>query len=281
MAPGDRDTGPQPRPAGGDRGSGGRRDHRRGLRGRVGRGRRLLRAAGADPRPAPARRRRRPRGPGVDGGARASPPRPWCRAATGCGSRTASGTFGSVTSWRSTPRPAPSSASCSGSTAATSPPAARGGTSTTTGRRPDESLDLPTEHVMYAGELGPMPAWVVPTPLGTGGPMGGARPRAGRAARGDDPGDAATAGAGLDLPGAELPQRRGRARRPRRPLRARAVGVARRRGRDRLRRRPRRPRGAAHGVVDGRGDRAAAARPLAVVEPGLARRARRAGHRLG
>lgn len=33
---------------------------------------------------------------------------------------------------------------------------------------PDESLDLPTEHVTYAGELGPMPAWVVAPPEGVG-----------------------------------------------------------------------------------------------------------------
>ena len=36
------------------------------------------------------------------------------------------------------------------------------------GAPPDESLDLPTEHVTYAGELGPMPAWVVPPPDGPG-----------------------------------------------------------------------------------------------------------------
>ena len=33
---------------------------------------------------------------------------------------------------------------------------------------PDESRDLPTEHVTYAGDLGPMPAWVVPRPRGRG-----------------------------------------------------------------------------------------------------------------
>jgi uncharacterized protein len=33
---------------------------------------------------------------------------------------------------------------------------------------PDESLDLPTGHVTYAGELGPMPAWVVAPPQGPG-----------------------------------------------------------------------------------------------------------------
>ena len=36
------------------------------------------------------------------------------------------------------------------------------------GAPPDECLDLPTEHVTYAGELGPMPAWVVPPPGGAG-----------------------------------------------------------------------------------------------------------------
>jgi pimeloyl-ACP methyl ester carboxylesterase len=36
------------------------------------------------------------------------------------------------------------------------------------GSPPDECLDLPTEHVTYAGELGPMPAWVVPPPGGAG-----------------------------------------------------------------------------------------------------------------
>jgi uncharacterized protein len=33
---------------------------------------------------------------------------------------------------------------------------------------PDESRDLPTEHVTYAGDLGPMPAWVVTPPEGPG-----------------------------------------------------------------------------------------------------------------
>ncbi len=36
------------------------------------------------------------------------------------------------------------------------------------GAPPDESLGLPTERVVYDGELGPMPAWVVPAPGGTG-----------------------------------------------------------------------------------------------------------------
>lgn len=36
------------------------------------------------------------------------------------------------------------------------------------GGPPDESLGLPTEHVAYDGELGAMPAWVVPPPGGPG-----------------------------------------------------------------------------------------------------------------
>ena len=36
------------------------------------------------------------------------------------------------------------------------------------GAPPDASLDLPTEHVTYAGDLGPMPAWVVTPPEGPG-----------------------------------------------------------------------------------------------------------------
>ncbi|MEO7421639.1 MAG: alpha/beta fold hydrolase [Ornithinibacter sp.] len=36
------------------------------------------------------------------------------------------------------------------------------------GGPPDVSLGVPTEHVTYAGELGPMPAWVVPPPGGVG-----------------------------------------------------------------------------------------------------------------
>ncbi len=36
------------------------------------------------------------------------------------------------------------------------------------GAPPDESLGLATQHVTYAGELGPMPAWVVPAAGGTG-----------------------------------------------------------------------------------------------------------------
>ena len=36
------------------------------------------------------------------------------------------------------------------------------------GAPPDQSLGLPTEHVTYAGELGPMPAWVVSPPGGPG-----------------------------------------------------------------------------------------------------------------
>ncbi|MEO6789858.1 MAG: alpha/beta hydrolase [Ornithinibacter sp.] len=36
------------------------------------------------------------------------------------------------------------------------------------GAAPDVSLGVPTEHVTYAGELGPMPAWVVPPPGGVG-----------------------------------------------------------------------------------------------------------------
>ncbi len=36
------------------------------------------------------------------------------------------------------------------------------------GAAPDSSIGAPTEHVRYAGELGPMPAWVVPPPGGEG-----------------------------------------------------------------------------------------------------------------
>ncbi|MGB7818040.1 MAG: alpha/beta fold hydrolase, partial [Ornithinibacter sp.] len=36
------------------------------------------------------------------------------------------------------------------------------------GAAPDLSMGTPTEHVSYAGELGPMPAWVVPPPGGAG-----------------------------------------------------------------------------------------------------------------
>ncbi len=36
------------------------------------------------------------------------------------------------------------------------------------GAAPDISIGVPTEHVRYAGELGPMPAWVVPPPGGPG-----------------------------------------------------------------------------------------------------------------
>jgi pimeloyl-ACP methyl ester carboxylesterase len=36
------------------------------------------------------------------------------------------------------------------------------------GGPPDVSIGAPTEHVTYPGELGPMPAWVVPPPGGTG-----------------------------------------------------------------------------------------------------------------
>ena len=127
-----------------------------------------------------------------------------------------------------------------------------------------------------------MPAWVVPAAQGAGEPLGGARPRARCAARGDDPGHAAAARAGLDLPGAELPQRRGRAGRA--PTAATPSGCrsgATSRPPIALRRRPRRPRGAARGVVDGRGDRAAAARPLTAV--GLVSRVvlDAPGHRLG
>ncbi len=72
-----------------------------------------------------------------------------------------------MTSWGSTPRPARSSAQLLGVDRGYLAPGGARWNQYYYGAPPDESLDLPTEHVMYAGELGPMPAWVVPTALGT------------------------------------------------------------------------------------------------------------------
>ena len=89
-------------------------------------------------------------------------PRRSCPVATGCGSTAASGTSGSATSSsvdddaRHGPR-----ASCSASTAATSRPDPARWNRLLLSPPPDAALGVPTEHVTYPTELGPMPAWVV------------------------------------------------------------------------------------------------------------------------
>ena len=86
---------------------------------------------------------------------------------------------------------------------------------------------------------------------------------------------------GLQLAARLLPQRRRCPAQRRLPLRARRSGVARRRGGDPVRARPRRDRHRAHGLVDGRGDRAAGAHQVAALGCGARRRAGVPGGRLG